>query len=84
MSADIYGDIKIMNGDIRGHLRRYQNHEHFNGPCTEQTIQSVSFPRDLLNLNKCIDILVHPHQERVVKFDSEVKESGELRVASCE
>ena len=96
MSDDIHGNIKIIHGDVRRHSRKYknhsrrcQNHEHFNGRFAEQSVHSVSFRHDWVNLDKSIDILDHPYEERVVKFDSQVisakckEQSAKSKVHSC-
>ena len=62
MSDDMYGDIKNIYGDVKTTKISTAMHR-ING-----TFGII--PRDLINLDNCIDIPAHPLEKRVVKFDS--------------
>jgi len=62
MSADMYGDIKNISGDVKT-TKISRPFHRING------ISGI-IPRDLINLDKSTDILYHPPGECVVKFDS--------------
>ena len=67
MSADMYGDIKNIYGDVKTMKISTAMHR-INGTFG-------AFDDHFPYLDKCIDIPAHPLEERVVKFDSEVKRS---------